>query len=64
MSDILNKAICLSLNRKWQPIQVLTIGEAVTAMSGGISGHPAFGMDVDFALREDRSLDTGVLRSL
>jgi 5-methylcytosine-specific restriction endonuclease McrA len=62
MTGVLDKTICLSLNRSWRPIGMLTVGEAVIAMAGGLSGgHPAFGMDVDFMRREDGSLDMGQL---
>lgn len=61
MSCVLNKTICLSLNRSWSPIGMLTVSEAITAMAGGASGHPAYGMDVDFEKNADGTLNMGKL---
>lgn len=56
MSNILNNPV-LSLNRLWKPIGVVTVAEAIIAMSGGSDGHPAVGMDIDFSQAEDGSVD-------
>lgn len=63
MSDVINKAIVLSLNSHWMPIGILTVAEAVIALSGSgeNGGHPAYAMDIDFGTDEDGQTDMGKL---
>jgi 5-methylcytosine-specific restriction endonuclease McrA len=51
MSHLIDSKIVLSLNRNWQVIGELTVGEAVIALAGGgqDGGHPAYAMDIDLA---------------
>lgn len=67
MSNLVNKAIVLTLNKSWQPIGVCTVGEAFTSLLGGkrdVRGNstpPALAMDIDFVTRLDGTLDTSKL---
>lgn len=48
MDSILEKPICLSLNRQWSALGFLTVKQAITAMCGGVYGGtpPALALDI------------------
>ena len=35
MSDIINKLICLNLNKSWKPVGYKTVKDAITSLTGG-----------------------------
>lgn len=54
MSDILNKAIVLRLNKSWQAIGWLTVKEAVVFLASERDGeHPGFAMDYSMVTDEN-----------
>ncbi len=56
--DIINKAVVLSLNRVWQPIGHRTVRQALVALMGGGSGNPpALGLDIDYEVQPDGSVN-------
>jgi 5-methylcytosine-specific restriction endonuclease McrA len=52
--SVLDKQICLSLNRNWVAIGCLSPKRAIIAMCGGIGDeHPALGMDIEMGIDEN-----------
>jgi len=60
MSEILNKTICLQLNRSWQPIGIRTIRQSIIALCGGVDGdHPAMALDITMS-EDGETLESAV----
>jgi 5-methylcytosine-specific restriction endonuclease McrA len=52
--SVLDKQICLSLNRNWVAIGCLSPKKAIIAMCGGVGDeHPALGMDIEMGVDEN-----------
>lgn len=47
MSNIINKLICLKLNKAWQPVGYSTVGKAIVDLAAGIS---AKALDLEYEL--------------
>jgi hypothetical protein len=47
MSNLLNKAIVLSLNANWERLGYMTVGQAIIALTGGLDTPPALAMHID-----------------
>jgi 5-methylcytosine-specific restriction endonuclease McrA len=44
--SVLNKNITLILNRSWQPINILTVRDAIVGLMGGSNGHAIYAVDI------------------
>lgn len=54
MSDLLNKAIVLKLNRSWSAIDHMTVGDAITFLCSESGGQkPGFAMDITTSVDEN-----------
>lgn len=59
-TSCLDKAICLQLNRSWQPIGVRSIRQSIIALCGGIDGdHPALALDITMS-EDGETLESAV----
>jgi hypothetical protein len=61
MSSLLNKPCVLVLNANWQVLPYVTVGEAITKLTGGIHTVPA--RVVDVVKNEDGSWSPGMTYS-
>lgn len=52
--NVLDKQICLSLNRNWQPINVISVKQALTSLCSESNGvKPAMALDIEMATDEN-----------
>jgi hypothetical protein len=59
MSEVLNKAIVLSLNSKWQPINHYTVRKAITSLTSGLEDQPPLlALDLNYVIGENGEPDT------
>lgn len=56
MSDVLDKAICLSLNKNWLPLGYKTVRQAITDLCGGAYGASAPSLAVAVTIDENGEL--------
>jgi len=59
MSSIINKVCSLSLNKNWQPVNIRSIGDALTDLCGSHStnANTCFALDIDYEINADGTPD-------